>query len=236
MSGLSLALALTLSSAPATAPAAAPLPDRVLQVGTIVSPPFVTHQGGRWSGTSIELWREIAGELGLRFEALGELRELVQEEGAGVLVDVLEGHRHRGRARPPQRREAAAQLAELLFEQIGLNKRESKDMIDAFFDLIATSLVDGQDVSASDLDEALASLPAEDRPAHVRVVDELPMTLWHRPIAGPLWLTCTLLLVAPPLVRRWRGSGRSFRTWWVLSCAMRRRLLRVRRRWRGWMP
>jgi len=26
-----------------------------------------------------------------------------------------------------------AQLAELLFQQIGLNKRESKDMIDAFF-------------------------------------------------------------------------------------------------------
>ena len=36
-----------------------------------------------------------------------------------------------------------AQLAELLFEQIGLNKRESKDMIDAFFDLIAGSLVEG---------------------------------------------------------------------------------------------
>jgi integration host factor subunit alpha len=30
-----------------------------------------------------------------------------------------------------------AQLADLLFDQIGLNKRESKDMIDAFFDLIA---------------------------------------------------------------------------------------------------
>ena len=39
-----------------------------------------------------------------------------------------------------------AQLAELLFEQIGLNKRESKDMIDAFFDLEAQSLVDGNDV------------------------------------------------------------------------------------------
>jgi integration host factor subunit alpha len=39
-----------------------------------------------------------------------------------------------------------AQLAELLFEQIGLNKRESKDMIDAFFDLIINSLVDGDDV------------------------------------------------------------------------------------------
>jgi len=39
-----------------------------------------------------------------------------------------------------------AQLAELLFEQIGLNKRESKDMIDAFFDLVAQSLVEGDDV------------------------------------------------------------------------------------------
>ncbi|NCN70419.1 MAG: integration host factor subunit alpha [Rhodoferax sp.] len=39
-----------------------------------------------------------------------------------------------------------AQLADLLFEQIGLSKRESKDMIDAFFSLIATSLVDGTDV------------------------------------------------------------------------------------------
>jgi integration host factor subunit alpha len=42
-----------------------------------------------------------------------------------------------------------AQLADLLFEQIGLNKRESKDMIDAFFDLIADSLVEGQDVRIS---------------------------------------------------------------------------------------
>ena len=36
-----------------------------------------------------------------------------------------------------------AQLAEMLFEQIGLNKRESKDMIDAFFNLVSQSLVDG---------------------------------------------------------------------------------------------
>ena len=42
-----------------------------------------------------------------------------------------------------------AQLADLLFEQIGLNKRESKDMIDAFFDLIAESLVNGTDVKIS---------------------------------------------------------------------------------------
>ena len=42
-----------------------------------------------------------------------------------------------------------AQLAELLFEQIGLNKRESKDMIEAFFDLVANNLVDGEDVKIS---------------------------------------------------------------------------------------
>jgi len=42
-----------------------------------------------------------------------------------------------------------AQLAYLLFDQIGLNKRESKDMIDSFFDLISTSLIEGSDVKIS---------------------------------------------------------------------------------------
>ena len=42
-----------------------------------------------------------------------------------------------------------AHLADLLFEQIGLNKRESKDMVDSFFDLIATQLAQGTDVKIS---------------------------------------------------------------------------------------
>lgn len=42
-----------------------------------------------------------------------------------------------------------AQLAELLFEQIGLNKRESRDMVDAFFGLIAERLIAGEDVRLS---------------------------------------------------------------------------------------
>jgi integration host factor subunit alpha len=42
-----------------------------------------------------------------------------------------------------------AQLADMLYQQIGLNKRESKDMIEAFFDLITQSLVDGNDVKIS---------------------------------------------------------------------------------------
>ena len=39
-----------------------------------------------------------------------------------------------------------AQLAEILCEKIGLNMRESKDMVDAFFDLICQQLVEGNDV------------------------------------------------------------------------------------------
>ncbi len=42
-----------------------------------------------------------------------------------------------------------AHLADLLFEQIGLNKRESKDMVDAFFDLMIDSLIQGTDVKIS---------------------------------------------------------------------------------------
>lgn len=42
-----------------------------------------------------------------------------------------------------------AQLADLLFDHIGLNKRESKDMVDAFFDLMAQRLIEGSDVKLS---------------------------------------------------------------------------------------
>lgn len=42
-----------------------------------------------------------------------------------------------------------AQLAEKLFDNIGLNKRETKDMVDAFFDLIVKELKEGRDVKIS---------------------------------------------------------------------------------------
>jgi integration host factor subunit alpha len=42
-----------------------------------------------------------------------------------------------------------AELAELLFERLGLNKRESKDMVEAFFTLVHETLVSGQDVKLS---------------------------------------------------------------------------------------
>jgi integration host factor subunit alpha len=42
-----------------------------------------------------------------------------------------------------------AQLAELLFDQIGLNKREAKEMVDAFFEEISAQLVAGDEVKIS---------------------------------------------------------------------------------------
>jgi integration host factor subunit alpha len=42
-----------------------------------------------------------------------------------------------------------AELAELLFERLGLNKRESKDMVEAFFEIIHRTLVTGDDVKMS---------------------------------------------------------------------------------------
>ena len=42
-----------------------------------------------------------------------------------------------------------ADLSELLFERLGLNKRESKDMVEAFFELVHGNLVSGEDVKLS---------------------------------------------------------------------------------------
>jgi integration host factor subunit alpha len=42
-----------------------------------------------------------------------------------------------------------AELADLLFERLGLNKRESKDMVEAFFEIIHGTLVTGEDVKLS---------------------------------------------------------------------------------------
>ena len=42
-----------------------------------------------------------------------------------------------------------AELAELLFDRLGLNKRESKDMVEAFFELVNDTLVTGSDVKLS---------------------------------------------------------------------------------------
>lgn len=42
-----------------------------------------------------------------------------------------------------------AELAELLFEQVGLNKREAKEMVETFFDEISQALERGESVKLS---------------------------------------------------------------------------------------
>ncbi len=42
-----------------------------------------------------------------------------------------------------------AELAELLFERLGLNKREAKDMVEGFFDIIHKKLTEGDEVKLS---------------------------------------------------------------------------------------
>jgi len=42
-----------------------------------------------------------------------------------------------------------AELADLLFEKVGLNKREAKDMVEAFFDEIRLTLERGEEVKLS---------------------------------------------------------------------------------------
>ena len=43
-----------------------------------------------------------------------------------------------------------AGLCTILFDQLGVNKRESADIVDAFFEIISQRLVSGDDVRLSD--------------------------------------------------------------------------------------
>lgn len=54
-----------------------------------------------------------------------------------------------------------AELAELLFERVGLNKREAKDIVDAFFDEIRESLANGDEVKLS----GFGNFQVRDKPA-----------------------------------------------------------------------
>ena len=42
-----------------------------------------------------------------------------------------------------------AELADLLFEKVGLNKREAKDMVDSFYEEVRSALQNGDGVKLS---------------------------------------------------------------------------------------
>jgi putative long chain acyl-CoA synthase len=50
----------------------------------------------------------------------------------------------------------------------------------------AITLRAGMDLTAEALTDALETLPEDQRPRYVRVVDEIPVTTWYRPVVGPL--------------------------------------------------
>lgn len=69
-----------------------------------------------------------------------------------------------------------AELADLLFERVGLNKREAKDMVEAFFDEIRGSLEQGVSVKLS----GFGNFQLRDKPQrpgrNPKTGEEIPIT------------------------------------------------------------
>lgn len=69
-----------------------------------------------------------------------------------------------------------AELAELLFEQVGLNKREAKDMVETFFDEIRNALEHGEPVKLS----GFGNFQLRDKPQrpgrNPKTGEEIPIT------------------------------------------------------------
>ena len=69
-----------------------------------------------------------------------------------------------------------AELADLLFEKVGLNKREAKDMVEAFFEEVRTSLESGDTVKLS----GFGNFQLRDKPQrpgrNPKTGEEIPIT------------------------------------------------------------
>ena len=69
-----------------------------------------------------------------------------------------------------------AELADLLFEKVGLNKREAKDMVETFFEEIRTALENGQSVKLS----GFGNFQLRDKPQrpgrNPKTGEEIPIT------------------------------------------------------------
>lgn len=71
-----------------------------------------------------------------------------EQDAAAFRVDAP-GAAAAGPAERDTRTITKAELADTLFEKLGLNKREAKDMVDGFFDEIRTALERGESVKLS---------------------------------------------------------------------------------------
>ena len=69
-----------------------------------------------------------------------------------------------------------ADLADLLFEKVGLNKREAKDMVESFFEEVRLSLENGEGVKLS----GFGNFQLRDKPQrpgrNPKTCEEIPIT------------------------------------------------------------
>lgn len=103
---------------------------------------------------------------------------------SAVLQEALAADLHRAMLVARVRKEAEkelptltkAELAELLFEQVGLNKREAKDMVETFFDEIRNALERGEAVKLS----GFGNFQLRDKPQrpgrNPKTGEEIPIT------------------------------------------------------------
>ena len=69
-----------------------------------------------------------------------------------------------------------ADLADLLFEQVGLNKREAKDMVEAFFEEVRISLESGDSVKLSGFGNFELRTKSERPGRNPKTGEEIPIT------------------------------------------------------------
>src|SRR4029079_3886195 len=69
-----------------------------------------------------------------------------------------------------------AELADLLFEQLGLNKREAKDMVERFFEEISTALEEGRSVKLSGFGNFLLREEHQRHGRNPKTGQEIPIT------------------------------------------------------------
>jgi integration host factor subunit alpha len=108
------------------------------------------------------------------------MNEVKSDEFQSVLAADLNRAMLAAKARSQAEKElptlTKAELAELLFEQVGLNKREAKDMVETFFDEIRNSLERGEEVKLS----GFGNFQLRDKPQrpgrNPKTGEEIPIT------------------------------------------------------------
>ena len=108
------------------------------------------------------------------------MNDVTSAELLSVLGADLDRARREAQARTQAEKElptlTKAELAELLFEKVGLNKREAKDMVETFFDEIRNALERGEEVKLS----GFGNFQLRDKPQrpgrNPKTGEEIPIT------------------------------------------------------------